>query len=128
MTHLGYDIESPVWRHWVRDLSLQHTVHPLRRTGLRSIRLGAQRISRFDDWVTDLESVVEALGLERFPLLGVSQGGAVAVAYAARHPERVSQAGAVQRLRARARGAGGQRGGEARRGTGSRPRPGGLGP
>ena len=39
----------------------------------------------------DLESVVETLGLERFPLLGVSQGGAVAVAYAARHPERVSR-------------------------------------
>jgi DNA-binding winged helix-turn-helix (wHTH) protein len=38
----------------------------------------------FDDWVADLESVVEALGLERFALLGVSQGGAVAVAYAAR--------------------------------------------
>ncbi len=41
--------------------------------------------------MTDLESVVEALGLDRFPLLGVSQGGAVAVAYAARHPERVSK-------------------------------------
>jgi pimeloyl-ACP methyl ester carboxylesterase len=34
--------------------------------------------------------VVDALGLERVPLLGVSQGAAVAVAYAARHPERVS--------------------------------------
>jgi pimeloyl-ACP methyl ester carboxylesterase len=40
--------------------------------------------------VQDLETVVDDLGLERFPLLGVSQGGAVAVAYAARHPERVS--------------------------------------
>jgi pimeloyl-ACP methyl ester carboxylesterase len=73
MTHLGYDIESPVWRHWVRDLSQHHT------------------FIRYDDWVTDLESVVEALGLERFPLLGVSQGGAVAVAYAARHPDRVGR-------------------------------------
>ena len=45
----------------------------------------------FDDWVADLESVVEALALERFPLLGVSQGAAVAVAYAARHPERVTR-------------------------------------
>jgi pimeloyl-ACP methyl ester carboxylesterase len=41
--------------------------------------------------VSDLESVVEALELQRFPLLGVSQGGAVAVAYAARHPERVNK-------------------------------------
>ncbi len=65
------------------------SIHPLRRTWLWPIRLGSNGFT-FDDWVTDLESVVEALGLERFPLLGVSQGGAVAVAYAARHPERVS--------------------------------------
>ena len=43
-----------------------------------------------DAWVTDLETVVDAVGVERFPLLGISQGGAVAVAYAARRPERVS--------------------------------------
>ena len=48
--------------------------------------------------------MVDDLGLERFPLLGVSQGGAVAVAYAARHPERVSKLvlfGAYVRGRAR---------------------------
>jgi pimeloyl-ACP methyl ester carboxylesterase len=45
---------------------------------------------RFDDWVDDLEAVVEAVGLDRFPLLGLSQGGPVAIAYAVRHPERVS--------------------------------------
>ena len=44
----------------------------------------------FDAWVRDLESVVEHLGVERFALLGISQGGAVATSYAARHPERVS--------------------------------------
>ena len=43
-----------------------------------------------DAWVGDLEAVVDALGLKRFPLFGMSQGGAVAIAYAARHPERVS--------------------------------------
>jgi pimeloyl-ACP methyl ester carboxylesterase len=43
-----------------------------------------------DAWVRDQEAVVDALGLERFALLGVSQGGAVALAYAVRHPERVS--------------------------------------
>lgn len=56
----------------------------------------------FDDWVDDLDTVVEAAGLDRFPLLGVSQGGAVAVAYAARRPERVSRlvlAGAYARGR-----------------------------
>ncbi|HEU5310631.1 MAG TPA: alpha/beta fold hydrolase, partial [Candidatus Eisenbacteria bacterium] len=44
----------------------------------------------FDAWVGDLEAVVEATGLTRFPILGLSQGAAIAVAYAARHPERVS--------------------------------------
>ena len=43
-----------------------------------------------DAWVTDLETVVDAVGVERFPLLWISQGCAVAVAYAVRHPERVS--------------------------------------
>jgi pimeloyl-ACP methyl ester carboxylesterase len=43
-----------------------------------------------DAWVTDLETVVDAVGVERFPLLGISHGCAVAVAYAVRRPERVS--------------------------------------
>jgi len=90
LTHLGYDIESPVWRHWVRDLSSQHTFIRYDERGCGLSDWGATDFS-FDDWVSDLESVVEALGLERFPLLGVSQGGAVAVAYAARHPDRVSK-------------------------------------
>ena len=90
MTHLGYDIESPVWRHWVRDLSLRHTFVRYDERGCGLSDWSATDFS-FDDWVSDLESVVEALGLDRFPLLGVSQGGAVAVAYAARHPDRVSK-------------------------------------
>jgi pimeloyl-ACP methyl ester carboxylesterase len=45
----------------------------------------------FEAWVRDLESVVSAAGIEQFPLLGLSQGGAVAIEYAARHPERVTQ-------------------------------------
>ena len=90
MTHLGYDIESPVWCHWVRDLSVGHRFirYDERGCGLSDWEAGA---FTFDDWVADLESVVEALDLQRFPLLGVSQGGAVAVAYAAKHPEKVSK-------------------------------------
>lgn len=82
MTHLGYDIESPVWKHWVRDLSLEYRFIRYDERGCGLSDWDATDFT-FDDWVTDLESVVEALGLERFPLLGVSQGGAVAVAYAA---------------------------------------------
>src|SRR5215218_295120 len=90
MTHLGYDVESPVWKHWVRDLSLNHRFIRYDERGCGLSDWEAPNFT-FDDWVADLESVVEALGLERFPLLGVSQGGAVAVAYAARHPERVTK-------------------------------------
>jgi pimeloyl-ACP methyl ester carboxylesterase/DNA-binding winged helix-turn-helix (wHTH) protein len=90
MTHLGYDIESPVWKHWVTDLSLKYKFIRYDERGCGLSDWEATEFT-FDDWVADLESVVEALGLERFPLLGVSQGGAVAVAYAARHPDRVSR-------------------------------------
>ncbi|BBX16225.1 transcriptional regulator [Mycolicibacterium duvalii] len=90
MTHLGYDIESPVWCHWVRDLSVRHTFVRYDERGCGLSDWHAHDFT-FEDWVTDLESVVEAVGLQRFPLLGVSQGGAVAVAYAARHPDRVSR-------------------------------------
>lgn len=89
MTHLGYDIESPVWKHWVRDLSEKRRFIRYDERGCGLSDRDATDFT-FDDWVADLESVVDSLGLERFPLLGVSQGGAVAVAYAARHPERVS--------------------------------------
>lgn len=90
MTHLGYDIESPVWRHWVRDLSHDHCFIRYDERGCGLSDWETTEFS-FDAWVRDLESVVEALHLDRFPLLGVSQGGAVAVAYAARHPERVTR-------------------------------------
>jgi pimeloyl-ACP methyl ester carboxylesterase/DNA-binding winged helix-turn-helix (wHTH) protein len=90
MTHLGYDIDALVWRHWVSDLAARHTLvrYDERGCGLSEWDVGE---FTFEDWLTDLESVVDTLGLERFPLLGVSQGGAVAAAYAARHPERVSK-------------------------------------
>ena len=44
----------------------------------------------FDTWVRDLETIVDAAGLDRFPLLGISRGGPIAIAYAVKHPERVS--------------------------------------
>ncbi len=90
MTHLDYDWESPVWRHWNTGLSRQHT---LVRYDERGCGLSDWEVERFtfDAWVDDLASVIDAMGLDRFPLLGVSQGGAVAIAYAVRHPERVSR-------------------------------------
>jgi pimeloyl-ACP methyl ester carboxylesterase/DNA-binding winged helix-turn-helix (wHTH) protein len=89
LSHLDYDWESPVWRHWLVELSRRFR---LVRYDERGCGLSDWEISRFcfDDWVEDLETVVDALGLDRFPLLGISQGGPVAIAYAVRHPERVS--------------------------------------
>jgi len=89
LNHLEFDWESPVWRRLFRELAAGHTLvrYDERGSGL-SQREGVSQ--SLDDWVQDLEAVVDALDLERFPLLGISQGCAVCVAYAARHPERVS--------------------------------------
>ena len=89
MNHLEYDWESPIWRHVFRGLSRGHTLvrYDARGNGLSDWNVDKLSL---DAWVTDLETVVDAVGVERFPLLGISQGGAVAVAYAVRHPERVS--------------------------------------
>ena len=90
LSHLDYDWESPVWRHWLTELSCRFR---LVRYDERGCGLSDWDIARFsfEDWVDDLEAVVDAAGLDRFPLLGISQGGPVAIAYAVRHPERVTQ-------------------------------------
>src|SRR3954469_13213553 len=90
MTHLEYDWESPVWRPWLRALSREHTLIRFDERGNGLSDREVEDLS-FEAWVRDLETVVDAMGLERFPLLGISQGCAVAIAYAVRHPERVSR-------------------------------------
>src|SRR5690606_37200513 len=89
LNHLEFDWESPVWRHWFGLLSDHHRFHryDVRGSGLSD---WSDTNLSFDWQVRDLECVVEAAGLERFALLGVSQGASVAVEYAARHPERVT--------------------------------------
>ncbi|HEX6064518.1 MAG TPA: alpha/beta fold hydrolase, partial [Longimicrobiales bacterium] len=90
LTHLEYDWESPVWRHWLRELSRDNTLirYDERGNGL-SDRV-VDDVS-FDAWVRDLETVVDELDIERFPIVGLSQGCAVAIAYASRYPERVTR-------------------------------------
>ena len=89
LSHLEVDGRSPVWRHWIRELSRHNT---LVRYDERGCGLSDWNVEDFslEAWVRDLEAVVDALELERFPLLGISQGGPIAIAYATRHPERVS--------------------------------------
>ncbi len=89
LTHIDVDLDSPVWRPWIEELSREHTLirYDGRGCGLWD-RTGAPL--SLDAWLADLEAVVNAAGLQRFALLGCSQGAAIAVACAARHPERVS--------------------------------------
>lgn len=89
LSHLEFDRESPVWRHMMAGLAeyRQLVRYDLRGTGMSDRE--TNDIS-FEHFVTDLGAVVDAQGLERFPLLGISQGGAVAIAYAIRNPQRVS--------------------------------------
>jgi len=89
LNHLEYDWESPVWQHVVHGLAQRHTLirYDARGNGMSDWDVDTMSL---EAWVSDLETVVDAVGVERFPLLGASQGCAVSIAYAVRHPERVS--------------------------------------
>ena len=90
LNHLEYDWQSPIWSHLLRAIAARYRLirYDERGNGLSDWDVGD--IS-FEAFVRDLESVVDANGLKRFPLLGISQGCAVSIAYTVRHPERVSQ-------------------------------------
>jgi class 3 adenylate cyclase/pimeloyl-ACP methyl ester carboxylesterase len=90
MTHLEHDLESPYWRHLYRELGRDYT---LVRYDARGNGLSDRTVDdvSFEAFVRDLETVIEAASVDRFALFGISQGCAVAIAYAVRHPERVSR-------------------------------------
>jgi pimeloyl-ACP methyl ester carboxylesterase/DNA-binding winged helix-turn-helix (wHTH) protein len=90
LTHLDYEWESPIWRHWWSELSNHHRVIRYDERGNGMSQRDVSEVS-FDTWVRDLETVVDAAKLDRFTLLGISRGGAIAVAYAVKHPERVNK-------------------------------------
>jgi pimeloyl-ACP methyl ester carboxylesterase len=89
LNHLEYDWESPIWSPLLHELAAAHRLirYDARGNGLSDWEV--EDIS-FEAFVRDMESVVEATGIQRFALLGISQGCAVSIAYAVRHPERVS--------------------------------------
>jgi RNA polymerase sigma factor (sigma-70 family) len=91
MTHLDYERESPVWRHWVRELSRGHTLVRYDERGCGLSDREFHGTPTIDTYVDDLAAVVNAAGFERFALLGLSGGGPTAIAYAVRHRERVSR-------------------------------------
>ena len=89
MTHLEFDFETPIWRHFYRELSRDHQLirYDTRGNGLSD--RDVKDVS-LEAYVGDLEAVVEAAGLERFALFGISQGCPISIAYAVRHPQRVT--------------------------------------
>jgi pimeloyl-ACP methyl ester carboxylesterase/DNA-binding CsgD family transcriptional regulator len=91
LTHLEYEWESPVWRHWLRFFSkhFRYIRYDERGCGMTDPNTGDLSVDR---WVADVEDIVAAADLrEPFSLLGISQGGAICAVYAAKHPERVAK-------------------------------------
>lgn len=89
-THLQYNWESAVWRHWNQALSEHNTLIRYDPRGCGLSDRDVEDLS-FEAWIQDLEAVADALALKHFPILGFCQGAAAAIAYTARHPERVSR-------------------------------------
>ncbi len=88
-SHLEHDLESPVMRHTILALAHHHTVLRYDARGIGMSQRNGVQFS-FDKLVEDLETVVDSAKFDRFILFGLSQGCAQAIAYAARHPERLS--------------------------------------
>ncbi|PWT71650.1 MAG: transcriptional regulator [Proteobacteria bacterium] len=90
LNHLDFDLKSPVWQHWLPLLTQHHQVvrYDERGNGLSSWNV---EDFSFEAWVRDFEQLIEELQLKKFSILGISQGAAVAVWYAAHHPERVER-------------------------------------
>ena len=89
LSHLEHDVDSPVWGHLVRELSRHGTYVRYDERGCGLSDWNVDDLS-FASWVSDLETVADAAGLDRFALLGISQGASIAIDYAVRHPERVT--------------------------------------
>ena len=90
LTHIEHDAHSIIWGPWLGEFARRVTLlrYDQRGCGLSDRLVGD--IS-FEAWLRDLETVVDAAGLARFTLLGMSQGASIAIAYAVRHPERVAR-------------------------------------
>src|SRR6266705_3126374 len=91
LTHLEYEWESPVWKHWLQFFSahFRFVRYDERGCGMSDWQGGALSL---DQWAADLESVIDAARPDGpVTLLGISQGAAACVRYAVRHPERVAR-------------------------------------
>jgi pimeloyl-ACP methyl ester carboxylesterase len=89
LTHLDAELEIPAWSGFTIELARRYRLYRYDERGNGLSDWKVEDLS-FEAFVSDLECVVQALGLERFPLIGISQGASVSIEYAARHPEQVS--------------------------------------
>jgi pimeloyl-ACP methyl ester carboxylesterase len=86
LTHLEYEWESPVWKHWIRFFSehCRFVRYDERGCGMSDWEVGTLSV---DQWTDDLESVIDAAQPNGpVTLLGMSQGAAACISYAVRHP------------------------------------------
>ena len=91
LTHLEYDWDSPVWRHWIQLFATHTRFVRYDERGCGMTDWEVEDCSRAR-WLPDLEAVMEAAAVEGpVALLGISQGASTCIAYAAKHPERVSK-------------------------------------
>src|SRR5512143_1620694 len=91
LSHLEYDWESPVWRHWTRFFAdtFRYIRYDERGCGMSDADTGELSLDR---WIGDLECVINASGVSApFSLLGISPGAPICVGYAVKHPERVAR-------------------------------------
>jgi pimeloyl-ACP methyl ester carboxylesterase/DNA-binding CsgD family transcriptional regulator len=90
LSHLQHDWESPVWRHFLDDVGRFATIirYDERGYGLSDWDVGDFGL---EARIGDLEAVADHAGFDRFALMGMAQGGPPAIAYAHRHPERVTR-------------------------------------
>lgn len=89
LSHLEFEWVSPVWRHWFAFLTARNRLLRYDPRGCGLSDWSDERLT-FEYFVRDLGAVVDAAGLERFPVIGLSQGAAIAIEYAVRNPGRVS--------------------------------------
>ena len=88
LNHLEFDWKSPVWKHWLAELADGHTLIRYDERGNGMSDWDTPELS-LDAFVEDLETVVQAAGVDQFDLLAISQGVAVSIAYVVRYPHRV---------------------------------------
>lgn len=88
LNHIEFDWQSPVWRHWLRELTRENCLIRYDERGNGLSDWNATNLS-LETFVDDLETVVDAAGVDTFDLLGISQGAPVAIAYSLRHPGRI---------------------------------------